>query len=191
MPYVKPGCPIWDLETFAGGTNGNDPACGAYRTATLQAITALHPALVVATSIVDERAATAGDAVGDGWRRGIEQTLPKLAALGSRVVVLGDTPLRDGSVPACVGTAGNGLADCELVRSPTTTQLADWLHQQVTTAGLTWVDPVPLVCSGSSCPAAAAGIGMYSDASHITRTWSTHLATALEELLDDAGAFTG
>ena len=92
---------------------------------------------------------------------------------------------------ACVGTAGNGLADCELVRSPTTTQLADWLHQQVTTAGLTWVDPVPLVCSGSSCPAAAAGIGMYSDASHITRTWSTHLATALEELLDDAGAFTG
>jgi hypothetical protein len=31
---------------------------------------------------------------------------------------------------------------------------------------------------------------MYSDASHITRTWSTHIASALDELLDDAGAYT-
>ncbi|MGZ4476147.1 MAG: SGNH hydrolase domain-containing protein, partial [Nocardioides sp.] len=179
------------LETFTGGADGNDPACGAYRTASLTAIAKLHPALVVMTSIIDKRAASAGDPVGDGWRTGIESTLPRLAALGTRVVVLGDTPLRTDSVPNCIGTAGNGIADCELIRPPDTVKLADWLHQQVTAAGLTWLDPVPLVCSASSCPAVAAGIGMYSDASHITRTWSTHIASALDELLDDAGAFTG
>ena len=191
VPYVKPGCPIWDLETFTGGSNGNDPACGAYRSASLKSIGELHPALVVMTSIIDKRAASGGNAIGDGWRRGVEATLPQLAGLDTKVVVLGDTPLRDGSVPNCIGSPGNGIADCELVRPPQSAKLADWLHQQVSAAGLTWLDPVPLVCRDSSCPAVAAGIGMYSDASHITRTWSTHIATALEELLDDAHAFEG
>ena len=191
VPFVKPGCPIWDLETRPGGKNGNDPACAAYRAQALRQIAALDPAVVVVGSIVDARAGDAGDPVGDGWRAAIGRTLVMLPGLGSRVAVLADTPLRGESVPNCLGTPGNGVAGCELTR-PGDNVLADaWLRTQVDAAGLAWVDPTPLVCAERSCPAVAGGIGMYSDESHVSRTWSAHVWSALAELLEEAGPLTG
>lgn len=190
VPFVKPGCPVWQLETFAGGRDGNDPACGEYRAATLRAVADLDPQLVVLTSIVDERTAEAGDPVGAGWRTAIRATMPRLAGLGHRLVVLADTPLRAGSVPDCLATAEQGIAQCELARPSASVRTNQWLHKQVTATGLTWVDPTPLLCAAGYCPAVAAGIGMYNDASHVSRTWSTHVAGALDELLVGAGALS-
>ncbi|HWI43721.1 MAG TPA: acyltransferase family protein [Nocardioides sp.] len=185
VPFVKPGCPFWELETFEGGQNGNDPRCAAYREDTLKTLADLDPALVVVASIVDARAAEKGDAVGDGWRRGVAGMLPRLAGLDAPVALLADTPLRDGSVPDCLAT--DGLAECELSRPIGNVRTDEFLQQEATSNSLTWVDPTGLVCSEQHCPAVAAGIGMYSDASHVTRTWSTHVGPALDELLAGAG----
>jgi len=191
VPFVRAGCPIWDLPTAPGGKDGNDPACGAYRADTLRQIATLHPAVIVVTSLIDVRADDASDPVGNGWRTAIHQTVDKLTELTPKVVVLADTPLRPTAVPACLGAPGNGLAGCDLTRSPAQIGTDSWLERTVEAAGLRWVDPTVLICRDDACPAVAAGIGMYSDDSHITRTWSAHVAPALDELLDQAGAFSG
>ncbi len=195
VPFVRVGCPVWDLPTEAGGVDGSSPACAAYRTQSRQAIIDLHPDVLLVASITDVGVGDGGSGNALSWRKAISSAMPELARLAPKVMLLSDNPLRETmsvpSDPGCLGTPGFALADCEYSLPGAFIRSADWVRDAATSAGIGTVDTVPLICAGPFCPGVADGIGTYSDESHVSRTWSLHVSTALDGLLDDAGAFSG
>ncbi|MGZ4476149.1 MAG: acyltransferase family protein [Nocardioides sp.] len=195
VPFVRVGCPVWDLPTEAGGVDGSSPACAAYRTQSRQAIIDLHPDVLLVASITDVGVGDGGSGNALSWRKAISSAMPELARLAPKVMLLSDNPLRETmsvpSDPDCLGTPGFALADCEYSLPGAFIRSAHWVRDAATSAGIGTVDTVPLICAGPFCPGVADGIGTYSDESHVSRTWSLHVSTALDGLLDDAGAFSG
>ncbi|MEU6234957.1 acyltransferase family protein [Kitasatospora sp. NPDC047058] len=180
---VKPGCPLATLTVRNNVLGRTFEECDRWRENTLTRLaTGPKPRLILMAGLnryggQEERA--------EGWTR----TLDRLAAVGTPLAYLGDTPMPGKDIPTCLA-ASDGRSDaCSFPRA------SAFERDPLTDGGLAArygvrvLDLAPLLCPGTGpdCPAVLEGVVLYRDTGHITDTLARVLAPRLDkELLGPA-----
>ena len=186
VTWAKVGCPIVaNYEVYNPQIRRNYTECLQWRNERLKALSALRPALVVLSQddILSPETYTAAQ-----WGEQSAATVRKIAAIGSSVVFLGDTPHPYQSIPECVAEHLRSVSDCNFADptrrgsgSPNAIQAQRRIDvaRDVTAAGATYVDVAPWFCVDGTCPAVVGNVLMYRDDNHI----SSQAAKLMEPLL--------
>ena len=95
--FMKVGCPGIELTLFAPSLGRNYTECDVWREAALQEMQEVSPDLIVMSSFSHYGVLDSHD-----WRVGSEAVFADLSAAAGSVVVIRDSPLPEGSTPACL-----------------------------------------------------------------------------------------
>ncbi len=129
------------------------------------------------------------------WLAGYRASLAGWVRSGTRVLVIADTATPGAtlaSVPDCMAEHPDDLAACSGPRERWVPR--DPLVEAARAAGSPRVQTVDLndyLCDADRCAAAVGGVTVYSDASHLTRTYATTLAPYLEPAMLRAAGLPG
>lgn len=156
--------------------------CDQWREQAMDRIRALRPTMVVMSSRGDGGKPVAeGDADQlwtDGWRTSIR----RLAADGTRLVLISDTPLPKHNAPECVSAHPTAVHECSTpVRGAILKPKRRRMIEEVAArAGVAVVDPTAWFCTATTCPDVVGNVLVYKDASHMTTAYSRLLSPLLE-----------
>lgn len=187
----KSACPFVDLDLWNRNRERPDIACSQWQDAVLDVVMEREPVLTVLTN-ADRYVYIAGDDLmdtrtprgGEGWARGVDDGLARMAAATSKLVYLRGTPRPTFDVPGCLDGADDTEA-CDLAEPA-----AVRVHELTDPAlrGVPVIDPVAWLCDGRVCPAVVEGEVVYRDDSHLTAAFARSLAdelwTGLSPLLE-------
>jgi len=184
LNITKSACPIPQVTVAVRGKVA--PDCDKWRANALKAIKGIHPNLVVATSIdhVYTIPGKPGAAFQPAWQAGMTTTLEALRTRADKVILLGDSPLWKQLAPDCLRAHRSDIGACATKRSDAV--FADKIasaHQAAIDANVAFADTTPITCVADPCPVVVGKYLLLRDDSHMTATWSRHLAPALKTLL--------
>jgi hypothetical protein len=123
------------------------------------------------------------------WQSGTAALLADLSKVADKVVLVRDTPWAAGDVPDCLSAHLTTPSACAFPRDKrshldTTLAAAEKAATAKAGASVRVVDPTTLVCPRSTCAVVTSkGVIVYRDGHHMTRTFSTSLATPFAKLL--------
>nr|WP_087134584.1 acyltransferase family protein [Micrococcus lylae] len=180
-------CAPWDTPH---GARWDDPAfpaaCAQSREAVNDLVAEQSPDLVLASGAHGGyRLQPDGVDDQDAWRDGAAQAARRWQGSGAQVVLLGAPPL--GEDPRqCVRRFGTTL-DCLGLMDPDTDEVAEALDAGAAAADAAYVDVRGWFCTDRrQCPAAAGGLIIRTDPTHITSAFAEALAPLMAEKLDEA-----
>ncbi|MCK2036330.1 acyltransferase [Microbacterium sp. SSW1-49] len=182
--YTKSSCPAVDVTVL--DKDVPYASCDRWRDAVLASLVADPPDLVVISSYAGYGLADASgaQAIADAWARGVESTVTHLREAGSEVLVIADTP-RFASAPATCASAN--VLDVTVCAGERASVLdADFTAQEraaVEAAGGTYADLTDFICDAETCPVIIDDMFVYRDVNHMTSTFVSYLAPALEPTL--------
>ncbi len=170
-----------DYDIPAEDESGVDPAisksCRIWNAAAEEWIIKQDPDLVMLTSTVVSRPGT-------------EESLPPMYPLvwkqftsaGIEVLAIRDTPRPERDIPDCLATFGTLTTKCDSPRSKYFDSTYDSPELETLHPDVSFVDLSDSLCSRTVCPAVVGNVVVYSDASHLTRSYSRTLSDALLEV---------
>jgi hypothetical protein len=188
LDFTKAACPPPEVVILWFGTTY--PECPLWRVNALEAIAAMHPALVVMAS------ARYGSALvkplpgvptghGNTWLDGLAATFVFLREHAQHVVFISDVPTMKDSVPDCLSHHMSDVTACTTERNDAiglpqikAAELALASQEHITT-----IDPTSWFCTPTRCPVIVHNIILYRDDAHITPQWSSFLAPVLSDAL--------
>jgi peptidoglycan/LPS O-acetylase OafA/YrhL len=197
VSLTKSGCAAADVRPRGAARDRIVAACTEWRAATLRRIVAARPALVVMASSsrhVDRADGGTGDAgIGaEAWRAGTRRTLSALSRAGIPVRLVRDTPWAGADVPGCLAraawTAGwRTPRPCTFPRdTPLGTRVAELEARAAAgVPGVRVLDLSDAICRASPCRPVRDGRVIFTDAHHLTGTFSASLAPVLRQRLAD------
>jgi peptidoglycan/LPS O-acetylase OafA/YrhL len=182
VPFLRNGCPPWDVEITAEGSARRVQGCTSHRAEAAELVARLEPAAVVVAGssypgrLLDadaRRVSRSGET--DAWTAAISRTVDQLEP--RRLGVILDNP----SVPndpvecaahrgieACTPSRADALAPSDPKRLAERTALAR-LEDTVL------FDTVPLLCDSFRCHLEKHGMFAFADRTHITASLSAAL----------------
>ncbi|WP_116248282.1 acyltransferase family protein [Nocardiopsis sp. FIRDI 009] len=172
---TKSGCqfatetPMRDGEVFT--------ECIQWREEAMVELERIRPDVVVTSST---RATGGGERVHDGFIERWEQ----LREMGTDVIGIRDLPRRSERIPECLTEKSREECVESAYRTQAEvdpTQKLDYVPDNVT-----FVDLTEYVCPGGECPAVLGNVMVYSDATHMTQTFSRTLTPMLEAAVLEA-----
>jgi peptidoglycan/LPS O-acetylase OafA/YrhL len=197
--YTKGSCALADVDQWLATIDGPYETCSQWGDAVLRTLLADPPTVVVSSNDAvrpvvsdgDERPAAALDS---DVAAGTARTWDALAAVGSTVVAIADTPWMSTDVPECVAEHTEAwVTACTTARARAVARSG--LDQQQAASDLTGVPLIDLadyVCPGEACPAIIGDVLVWRDAHHLTATYARTLAPRLaEELVPLVGRAAG
>lgn len=172
---TKSGCQLSTDPPKRDGEIFNE--CLQWREEAMAELDRIRPDVVVTSST---RATAAGEVVQDGFVERWEE----LDEMSIDVIGIRDLPRRSESVPDCLGSRNPE----ECVESAYRTQKRVDPTQELDHVpdNVTFVDLTGNVCPDGECPAVLGNVMVYSDATHMTATFSRTLAPVLEKELRQA-----
>jgi SGNH domain (fused to AT3 domains) len=172
------------LSFYDRQTNKQNTECDASRTASIEAIKALHPAVVVVTSASFEQAITKDkNATSDMWQTGMTATLNALKDPSIRLVVLGDMPVLEQTNPECLAAHLNDIQQCGSTREQALAEVFTTAEQAAATAtGADYIDVSDWFCN-EQCSPIIDGKQVYRNRYHVTATYATFASGALADAL--------
>jgi peptidoglycan/LPS O-acetylase OafA/YrhL len=183
--FTKGACSAADVMIYLPAVKRAYRECVTWRKFALARIRALHPTIVVASSNAD-----GGDPQGlsgsldSQWTQAWSRTAGRLAARGTRVVYLNDTPWPKTNVPECLAQHPRSITTCaQSTKRAADSDRRSMMARAVTKAGATVVDPMPWFCSLKTCPVVVGNILVYKDDSHVSTIYARLLAPILSERL--------
>ena len=186
VTLTKSSCPAADVHTTRreDGETGDQieyPECAEYRHNSWETIRALHPDLVV-YPILTRYHQTDGAGVG-GWKAGLARSIEAIAQLGTKVLIIGETPKTLGDdVPACVRSHPNDISKCANTRDRA--EFPDKVFALMEVAvdhRATFVNPVDWICDTQICPVVIGGHVVYRDYNHMSEAFSRYRAPQMAE----------
>ena len=197
--WAKSACPMTDVSVWLSSYRTTYDACSTWRANVVQRLAALPrlDLVVVARSkgyvqglVMDGSGQIATpDELPALWATGTAHLLAQLSGIARSVVLLRDTPWATGDVPDCLSAHLADLSACSFARADRS-HLDDVLvaaEKQAAGTSARILDPTTLVCPHATCSVVAAnGVVVYRDGHHLTRTFSTGLATPFGRLLAPA-----
>ncbi len=185
ISLTKALCAAVDHPVWNGGLKRGYPECDAWRDAALERIADVQPALVVvvnskfASLEIGGREATAAETAA-AWEPSLARMLGTLDAAAGAVVLIGDTPQAAVDPPVCLSANLDDVLACAtpMAQAIDAHRLAaDRLAAE--RAGVSFIDPTPLVCPTDPCPAVIGNLLVFHDSGHLTRTFAAALAPYL------------
>ncbi len=196
VSLTKSACPSVAVTVFNGVKNRDYVECDQWRETMIGRILATRPELVVISNSIAYVDPTSGQPDGivrlEAWVAGLERLTARLTAAGVRVLVLHDVPNPGFHVPLCLERAASrpvmaGGPPCtfEAAGSQAVRQQVLGAEQAVVsrTAGALHADLSDALCTSGQCLADHGGIVRYSDAEHLTATFSRQLGARLSSLI--------
>lgn len=164
------------------------PECDTWRIGVLDRLVADPPDVVVLSNF----AASVGEPESDGfaemWRQSLESTVSTLA-VGSSVVVLGDTPHFEIAPSTCLSAhVDDALACAGTPESSFWAGITDAERSAADIGGGSYLDPTGSLCDANVCPVVLGDVLVYRDSHHLTATISKLFADVLLTPLQQAAA---
>jgi hypothetical protein len=165
--------------------------CVRWRAAALRHIRALRPAAVFLASLGYGEAMVGGWGLSGGrdqhaeWVAGWRATARKLAAAGTDLYAIADTPLSPADVPECLSLRPADPSRCALDRRaafPEPRRRA-LVGRALAAEGVTVIDPAPWLCATHRCPVVVGNVLVYRDRHHLTTAYARLLAPLLGALV--------
>jgi len=187
----KAACPIVDLPLTSQLNDWAEEIqrCAQWRTRVVKRLLKERPQLVVISS---SRAYDANGAhvltpglkmFDEAWINGLTDLVRQLRDVGSRVLVLSQSP-EPPPVPLCLSGHLDHATACSA--KPPSQHGIDVESAAVSAAGGQFVDTSALFCAGEHCPVIVGDMMVYFDAGHLTREYSRFLTPAMGALVDRA-----
>ena len=177
---TKSGCPVAKVAHHRAGHS--TPDCDAWRTNAQAFIAHIHPDLVIAANV--ERQGGSGQPSYGAWNAGMLSSLRTLVGHAHHVALLGETPIFQSPLPACLAHHRSDTRPCDSPRSFALSSRRQADEQATATAaGATYVRLSDITCPGSPC---ASVIGRYMVSyvvQHLTTAFVKHLIPSLEPRL--------
>ncbi|GAA1802715.1 SGNH hydrolase domain-containing protein [Luedemannella flava] len=188
VALTKAACKVPAVAIFSNVLRRPYGECDVWRERAFTAIADLRPALVVMASSEKDRPVRVTGDVDRTWVDGWVRSAHRLAATGSRPVLLNDTVWPRGNAPDCLTTPGRDIPACqptrdEAIMAPDRRRL---LATTMRAAGVAVIDPAPWLCTATLCPPVVGNVLVHADASHLTTTYAAALAHVLGPRLDAA-----
>ena len=173
VSLTKSACPATEvIKELSSQYRVKD--CQDFRDNSIARIRALKPLAVIMTGMQPFTAPYSEEDARPWWLEGEAIAYSRIKDFVQYPIYLNDTPLPQVNVPDCL-SAGKGIS-CDGAK-PVPTQVAK---------GLIPINPTPWLCD-RSCKAVVDGVVAYRDKSHISVAMSEHLATKLEQALNEIG----
>ena len=185
---VKSRCTMASVLQWVEDYSEPFATCSTWREATLQDLQADPPAAVVLVTsanppptVYDERTRRPLDAAASlrAWSAGYRETLTRLAATGTRVIVVRDNPKVPANIPDCVAANMTDPAACDFERATALPEPAADLSVATRVRGVEALDYTDAICSEDACFAVTNGILAWQKGSHYTETFSRSLAARI------------
>lgn len=162
--------------------------CGAWRDATLKNIASLKPTIILVAESTYRRQNADGSPVSTStWSTGLLSTLTQLKSSGAKVALIGDNPTFQNSPTTCLKQHAANVQVCTKnpAKQPAEYQyMVEAETNAASSAGVGYIDTTKWFCkisrTSTLCPAIIANMLPYSDASHVSLTYSHYLAPALQ-----------
>jgi hypothetical protein len=188
VDFTKAACPPPEVVILWFGTTY--PECPLWRVNALEAVAAMHPALVVMAGARYESALVKplqGVPTGHGstWLDGLAATFVFLREHARRVVFISDVPAMKDLVPDCLSHHMSDVTACTTERNDAV-YLPQMKAAELALAGqehINTIDPTSWFCTPTRCPVIVDNIILYRDNAHITPQWSSFLAPVLSDAL--------
>ncbi len=192
--FGKAACPFLETTVLVTNPNRAYTECEIWNKAAREGLAQLKPNLIITTSfrftVMEKGVALLSTANQAARIRVMRSSWSNLAAAGSRVVVLRDTPLAPFDVADCVSGNRQQMTKCAFDRQVALGgSVGD--DQVAAAAGLTGVHLVDLndaICPTPQCAPVIGGVLIYRDHNHLTATYALSLAPRLAKVLEPIAA---
>jgi hypothetical protein len=179
--FAKHACPGPDLQFLSEQTRTPNVKCDVFHSAASRAIQALHPDLVLTTSMSNWELANKTDPTAAQWQDGWVSSFNKLTQHGTRLAMIGDIPSWSNNGPRCLAAHLRAVQDCSAAVSDATS----WGHYDgeqaaASTVGALYIPTVPWVCA-DRCEPVIANTRVFKDDTHFTPAYTVYLVGALDE----------
>lgn len=177
VSWTKSLCPLADVEFYAEPLKRDYAECTRWREETLAEIVRMQPELVVLSQT------DVYDVPGDReWGEATARSVRLLTEAGIPVLYLLDTPRTSIPVPSCLAANARDLQECAIARESLPVPERRSAVIETLPAGVTVLDPLPVLCTDRSCPPVVGNALVYRDDDHLSATFSRQL----HPLFDDA-----
>ncbi|WP_053071783.1 SGNH hydrolase domain-containing protein [Cellulomonas sp. A375-1] len=185
--YTKSACLFADVTVWNGAQDGAYTSCAEWTAEVVDALRADPPTVLIPVS-TGRYALAAGDgpvrgdaAIVDGMVR----TWSAVAAGGTRVVPIADTPWLETDMKHCVADHLERLSECAVPRAPAVARSAQaWQRAAVARVPRAeLVDLTDVVCPADRCAPVIGNVLVWRDSHHLTATYARTTAPFLDEAL--------
>jgi hypothetical protein len=189
LARTKSACNPADVPVWNFNLRRAYPECTSWRESVLREIERTPPALVVLSGsrtlvVVGDGAVIDGAPRERAWMAGLERTIRRIEAAGSRVIVIADTPRPAADVPTCLSAHVDDVAACTTPRANAVDD--HWRGQEraiAAGAGAGVIDPTEWVCPTDPCPAVVSSCIVFRDNHHLSTPFVELLASRVEEAM--------
>jgi hypothetical protein len=185
--YGFGGCSVADMELMSWKTHAPDKECDTFRSAATSQIRALHPNLVITTSVgnqllPDGSAQPTPTQFQDAW----VSTFHKLAQPGTRLAMIAPIPTWPNDDARCLAAHVRDVQACSVAAADDEAKDAEAPQTAAASvAGAVFISPRPWVCA-ERCEPVIADIRVYRERYHFSRTYAMYLRGALGAALQPA-----
>ncbi len=189
VSLTKSACPSLDITVYSSVLKRPYNECDEWRENSFSRITVERPALVVVSNARGHVPVRDGVAVGADQRAtelagALRRTVAQLRAMGTAVVVIGDTPKARVNSLTCLSRHTDDPGACATRRAEAVDiAYAQRERRAALGEGAVFIDPTPWVCPGDPCEAVIANQPVYRDDNHLTAAFARSLASRLAPLL--------
>jgi hypothetical protein len=180
--FALGGCPMPDLQFLSYQTNSPYIKCDQFHASAIPAIIALHPELIVTTSISDQKLADGSRPTPEQWQEGSASTYGKLAQPGTRLANLGDIPMWQNNDARCLAAHVRAVQECSAPVADATPKNHDGEKAAAAAAGALYIPTTPWICA-DRCEPVIADTRVYNNQYHLTQSYVIYLTGALEAAL--------
>lgn len=178
--FTKSSCPAVSVTVLDKGVPYG--SCDRWRESVIAHLEAHPPDVVLLSSYAHYTlAGHPGDQQrSEHWANGSSETVARLRAAGSQVLVIADTP-RFGSTPStCVSANTMDVTQCAGLRTDViNAAMVDSERAAVERADGHYLDMTDFICEEDTCPVIIDDLLVYRDVNHLTTTFLRYLAPAL------------
>lgn len=179
VTYTKSSCPL------IGGSIEKDgkpyPECSTWNAEVQKALTGPdRPDIVFVSNREPPQSGSAAikstaDSLSAAWR--------PLIASGATLIAIRDTPVSNFNVPDCIASHSDRLSACATPRAEALIDQGRAQEAAARQTGATLIDLNDWICPQATCAPVIGGVIVYRDKTHMTATYSTSLAYALNSAI--------
>jgi hypothetical protein len=181
------GCSAPDLNFMSPQTKSAYKNCDVFHDSGPEAIKALHPDVVLTTSLggLGITLADGTKPTAEQWQQGWTSTLNKLAQPGTRLAMLGTFPAWPQSGARCLAAHVNAVQQCSVPAQGVVPANMAAEQAAASAAGALYVSTTPYVCQ-DRCEPVIADMRVFNDPGHFTQAYAVYLTDAVNEALQPA-----
>ena len=187
---TKATCPPIDISVYNPTLGRTYTECDKWKSAELARMAKLHPAVVILGfsreyGIPDDHVVVDGQA----WLSGLSEMISRIeSSTGARVVLMGDDPYPQQSVPQCLSVHLSNTPACSIPKHYPYYNPGGIAQEQAvaSSTGAGYVDTDPWFCISTTCTVIVGNLLVYRDDNHITASYASWLTPAIGAQLEIA-----